>query len=456
MSILQFLRIFWARRLLIAAATVSFVVGAYIVALVLPPRWEAHSSVMMGLLKPDPVTGEAMGMAAREYVATQDQLVQDYSVAGQVADQLGWLSDPALIAQYQKRSKGDARDYRHWLAQIVIDNTKVKNPEGSNILEIDYTGTTPDEARGVADALRKAYIDASLDFRRQDATRNADWFDAQAAKAKIAVDAAETAKASYEKQNGIVMADDKTDVDSARLRALASAGGAPGTYFAPPAMASPASLQLATVDAQIAQASKTLGPNHPELQALRAQRAVLAQEVVRDQAAARSAAGAAVGAAAAGSGALSREVSAQAAKVIGKQDKLGRLSQLQADVDLRMDEYVKTSGRAAQFREEAAVADTGLTPLSAAVTPKEPAFPNMPLIILGSLGLGLATGILVALLVEIFNRRVRGHEDMQAIPETPLLAVIAAPARARNRSTARPRRPRPPLWRPPTGKAARA
>ena len=40
-------------------------------------------------------------------------------------------------------------------------------------------------------------------------------------------------EATYQKQTGIVLQDDKTDVDSARLHALASAAAAGPPVFAP-------------------------------------------------------------------------------------------------------------------------------------------------------------------------------------------------------------------------------
>jgi succinoglycan biosynthesis transport protein ExoP len=445
MSIVQFLRIFWARRLFILAATVSCLVGAYVVTLIIPPRWQAHSRVMLNLLKPDPVTGVTMGAAARVYAATQVELITDYAVAGQVADQLGWLSDPALIEAYEHRSRNDKRDFRRWLAQLVIDNTKAEILQDSNILEITYTATTPDAAKGVADALRTAYLNASLQFQRDDAQRNAEWFSAQADKAKTAYDAAVAARTDYEKANGIVMADDKTDVDSARLQALASqAGVAPAMVAAGATQSSASAIELAQVDAQISEDSKTLGPNHPDLLALRARRQVLAGLVAQDQAAAKAAIGAASSASAATVGALERAVTAQKAKVIGKADKIGTLTQLQSEVDLRHDEFTATSAKAAQFRQEAALSDSGLTPLGAAVTPKSPQFPNYMLIIPGSLFLGLAVGVLVALLMELFGRRVRGVEDLASVVDLPLLAVVAAAPNPRSSRSFRR------AWRPPS------
>src|SRR6202012_5007980 len=114
---------------------------------------DAH--VYLNLLKADPVTGEVIsGPESRAYIATQVELVTDYSVVGQAVDRLGWLSDPDLIQQYENRSKSDTRDFRRWLAQIITDRTKVTVLDGgSNILEISETASTPDAAKAVADAL---------------------------------------------------------------------------------------------------------------------------------------------------------------------------------------------------------------------------------------------------------------------------------------------------------------
>lgn len=414
---------------MIIASMICAVIGAFIVILLVPARWQAHTRVMLNLLKPDPVTGLMVGEQSTEaYANTQVELITDYSVVGQVADELGWLSDPKLIASYNRRSKSDHRDFRRWLAQTVIDNTKAAILQGSNILEITYTATTPENAKAVADALRTAYLNASLEFRRDDAERSAEWFTAQAQKAKTEFDLAVSARAEFEKANGIVMADDKTDIESAHLQALAMQSGLAPPFSAPaPALASQSAIELAQVKAQIETASETLGPNHPDLQALRARRDALAQLVLNDQQAVHTATVAANSATTSAVDQLNHAVASQKERVIAKSDQIGRLTQLQAEVELRRDEFQTATTKAAQFRQEAAIADTGLVPLGAAVTPKAPVFPNKVLIIPGSAVLGLAAGVVFALLMELFNRRIRGVEDLRWAVDAPLLAVISAP-----------------------------
>jgi uncharacterized protein involved in exopolysaccharide biosynthesis len=181
--------------------------------------------------------------------------------------------------------------------------------------------------------------------------------------------------------------------------------------------------ELAQLDASISQAEQTLGPNHPELVALRAKRAALAAQAVQERSFARASAGAAASAASAGVGAVNQAMAAEKSKIMSQADKIEKLKELNAEVDLRRDEYNKTAQKAADLRQEATIGETGLTVLGSAVTPQHADFPNKPLIFGGALGLGMALGVLVGLLLELFGRRVRSAEDLKTI-DAPLLAVV--------------------------------
>lgn len=428
MSIFQFLRILWAHKYITIATTLFTLVGAFVAILLVPPSYQATSRVMLNTLKPDPVTGEVISsIASRTYVGTQTELIKDYEVAGKAVDRLGWASNPDVITRFQT-SNTNGLDIRRWLAQQIIGRTSVKVVPATNILEISYRATSPTEAQSMSNALRDAYIESTLDTRRREATRTADWYEAQAQKEKALLNAADAAKTQFERENGVVMQGDNVDIDTARLRALASQSAAPAPVIAAPAaVSSPSAVQLAQLDAAIAQASKTLGPNHPQMVELRARRATLATVAAQEQAAARAAVNASASAATATASALQREVAAQTSKVIANRDKIERLNQLQAEVNVRRQQYNNSVARIASLRQEAGIADTGITPLGEAVTPRSPVFPNKPLILGGSLGLGFGLGIVLSLLLELFGRRVRSIEDMQAGLDAPLLAVVSAP-----------------------------
>jgi uncharacterized protein involved in exopolysaccharide biosynthesis len=395
--------------------------------LIMPPRYEAVSRVMLNILKPDPVTGIVIGgPAARTYITTQTELIKDYGVAETAVDQLNWAASPDAITMYQASGNTDV-DIRRWLAARVVEGTSTRIVPGTNILEISYRSNSPSEAKRMADAVRDAFIVSSLDNRRREAARTADWYEIQAGRERALLNQADSAKTAFEKESGVVMQGD-VDLDSARLRALSSQASVPTAMMAPmPAATAPSAPQLAQLDAAIANAAKNLGPNHPQMIQLRAQRASVAQIVAQEMAAAQSAAGAVSSAAAASSNALQQAVQAQAAKVIQNRDKIERLNQLQAEVNQRRELYNRSLARIAELRQEASVADSGITILSEAATPRAATFPNKPLILGGGLGLGLGIGVLLSLLLELFQRRVRSVEDLQGAVDVPVLAVIEGP-----------------------------
>lgn len=421
MSIIQFLRILWSRAPLVLIAVLAAVLGAYVVTLVAQPRFQATSRIMLELLKPDAVTGRSYSnpKTIAAYVATQKEVIRDYSVAGQVAEDLGWLSDPNKIRQYQGRPTSDSNiDFRRWSAQRVADRTTINFASGQ-VLEITFSSSNPVEAKIGSEALRRAYLSYSLESRRGDAAKNAAWWARQAEVARAAAEKAELTKAQAEKQFGIVL-EGNSDMDSQRLQALANqAAGVPTAPSQLGTLSSAASLQLAQIDAEIAQLSTSLGPNHPQMQQLRARRATTSAVVAQEQAAARNAVSGA-SARAAVEGALA----AQTSRVISQRDKVERLRQLNAEVELLRQQYQKTAARAGDLSIEAAATDTGMVPVGVVATPTRPVFPNKPLILGGALALGSAFGLALALLTELMNRRVRGVEDLELPLQLPCLAVV--------------------------------
>jgi len=421
MSIIQFLRILWARRFLVFVSLIACVLGAFIVVTLVQPRYEATARVNMDILKQDPLSGGAIDTRnAGVYFDAQQELVKDYSVAGPVVDKLGWLSDPGRIRAYQGRPATDTRDFRRWLAQQVSDATSTAITS-STVLEITFKSSNPVEAKVGAEALREAFMNASLATKQRDAAKLAAWYNGQAEGLRKLADEAETRKAAYEKETGIVMQSNETDMDSGRLAALAGQLAIPSQTTAV-AASSGARLQLAQIDAQIAQVAKNLGPNHPEMQNLRAQRALVAQVVSQEDAAARQASSGVSGAAA-----LSRVLAEEKSRVISQRDKVERLRQLQSEVDLRRDGYKKTAARGAELMLQAALTDSGLTPMGIVLAPTKPTFPNKPLMLGGAAGLGIGLGLGLSLLLELLNRRVRGVEDLNLSKEVLCIGVIRTP-----------------------------
>ena len=75
-----------------------------------------------------------------------------------------------------------------------------------------------------------------------------------------------------------------------------------------------------------------------------------------------------------------------------------------------------------------AYADTG--PLSKYTPPSDPAQPRVLVNLLVSIFLGTLLGVGLALVLELFSRRVRSSEDLADLPNLPLLGQLNSAKRA--------------------------
>lgn len=426
MSLFQFFGILYARKAIIGAMLLSCLAAALATSQLLPNRYTAEARVLLDILKPDPVTGELISNSfVRAYTQTQIELIKDPRTAAQVVDQLRWAQDPAWVERYAEATGGEGTDIRQWLAGQIVDATDATLIQGSNILEISVTWNSGEGARQLSDLVRDAYLSESLRTRREAAGRTADWYREQTGKALRLLTAAEAARSRFAKENGIVLQADNSDLESSKLQALAAqapTGAVAGAEVAELTGPSPASQQLLQIEQQIAQARSTMGANHPAMQALRQQRAALVTEASRAAAVPRRQAPP--------RGLTAAQIESmyqtQKSRVMAQRDKLDQLTQMQRDIELRREQYLKSAQRAAELRMQADVAEAGLTALGDPVPPQAPSFPNLPLIFAGAISLGLVLGVSVALLIELLWRRIRSGKDLEQASSAPLLAIVAS------------------------------
>ena len=413
MSLVQFLRILAARRAIILVTLLACFFAATVTVFLLPPRYEAHNRVRVDITKPDPLTGQMSQQMMNAYLGTQMNLITDVQTAGLVVDDLGWAVDPANQAAFEAagRPGGDIRD---WLAQRIVDNTKARFADSPNIMEISYRGTDPAQAQGLAQAVREAFLKLNREQRITTAQRSFAMFQEQAQRAQAAVSAAEEQRTQFAKENGIIYQPGAIDLESAKLSALSSASSVPTPGQV---VGGQGNSPVAMLKQQIAQAQETLGPNHPTMQALKRQLAALESQ--------GGGGGAVIG------GTTRAEIEsayqAQKARVMAQADKMDRLNQMDADIAVKRDQYQKLAAKAAEMKSIAQASDTNMEPLGNTNLPDEPVWPNKPMIIAGSIALGLVLGTLLALLVELFARRVRSEDDLEFATGAPVLAVVGQP-----------------------------
>lgn len=425
MSLVQFFRILYARRIILIVALVSALFAGVVMVKVLPKRYTAHSRIMLDVIKPDPVTGQVLGTQfLRSYIKTQIQLIKDYQTAGQVVDRLGWANNPEIVQSYYASGQANPDGLRRWLAGQVIQGTDAGLIEASNILEITFTGPNPELAKRIVTVIREVYMEDSLEKRRESAGRTADWFREQAAQAEALVKAAEAERAKFASANGIVLQADNTDLESSRLSALSSqsaAASAQTVTIAPMGGGfSPTQAQLETLTQQIAQAAQSLGPNHPTYQALLRQRAALESIAARERSGAFRPSGPDPATKA------DAAYEAQKRKVVAQSGAIDMINRMTRDIELKRDQLAKLNDRANDSRLSANVGDTGMSVLGEATASGSPDFPKVPLVLGGSLGFGAGLGIVLALLIEMLGRRIRSQDDLEHAAGAPVFVEIGA------------------------------
>lgn len=438
MSIAQFLRILIARWMLILGIMLACTGVATAVVLMLPKRYPASARVMLDLVKPDPVTGESTtGRDVRGYVRTQVELIKDMRVAGSVVDRLGLANNPQMVADYQKsgRSESDG-GIRAWLAQQIIDNTDAGLVEGSNILEIKYQASNPDYAKQVVGQLRDAFINSSLRFRTDNASRNSVWFNEQAEKARTDLQSAEGRLAEFMEANHVVLVGG-VDGDSAKLQqlqaALQTARGqqsSTDTAVAARAGTDPVvdqlRMQLAQIEDELAMAASKLGTEHPAYKALLLRRNTMQKQMQLAQSSSTATVSAMATAARSSVSELERAVTAQQQVVLDRKPVLDELIRLNREVELKRTQYERATSRTADLKLEAAASETGLVVLGDPTVERTPSYPKVGLTILLSAVFGLALGLLSAIIAEFIARRVRGPEDLAYATGVPVLVSVGS------------------------------
>ncbi len=128
---------------------------------------------------------------------------------------------------------------------------------------------------------------------------------------------------------------------------------------------------------------------------------------------------------------------AQAQKaLIGLQAQRARLGQLQRDVGFAAEQLNARERAAAEAKLKSKLTFSDITVLDKAAPPIEPAFPKPFIVIPVGIFAGLVLGLLLALLAEATDRRVRFPIDLEYAANAPFLGGLDAVRRSRSRVSA--------------------
>ena len=461
MTFSQFLRVLLARWKALLFTLLGTVLVTLAVSLLLPKQYTASTSLVVDFKGMDPVLGIMLpAQLMPGYMATQVDIIQSHKVAVDVVNALKLTENATAREQWREATDGLGTP-QDWLAEVLLKKLDVKPSRESNVVEISYTGTDPQFAAVIANAFSDAYVKTNLELRVDPARQTAAFFDEQLKILRSNLEQAQAKLNDTQRQKGYSSADERLDVESARLAELSAQYTATQAQAAdalsrqrqladflarganpdslPDVLANPLvqnlKSQLAASEARLEQISSQLGANHPEVQRLKAdieqQRTKLKTEITTAGTAISNASRIAERREAE----LRQAVADQKARLMRLNQGRDEMAVLLKEVETAQRAYEAAAQRFTQTRLESQTSQTNISVLTRAIAPIEPSSPRVLLNLIVSVFLGTMLGVGLALLLEMLNRRVRSVKDLADAVGAPVLGVLMDDKSARRKKT---------------------
>ncbi|MDT8759807.1 exopolysaccharide biosynthesis protein [Sphingomonas psychrotolerans] len=427
-----------ARWLLVAAiAGVLFAIVAGI-ALMQPRQYLASSSLLLDLSQTDPTDSGQQQQARVEtdsIIATQLDLIKSAKVVNLVARQAGFVdATPADLPAESRLQQAAAR---------VRAGLNVVTGRQSNVLQIQFLDPDPAVAARVANLTAQIYMREQVALRASTAQGSAQWFEARTADVRRRYEVAQKKLSDFQRAHDIIGMN-RMDLEAEKLKNLsayltqaqadAAAAHSKSGSAAVPEVATALVVQniqeaIATQAAKVAELSKSLGPNHPQMIAAKAQLAELQGNLRQARSVQASSMTANSSAASRREAELRAEMAAQEDRMIRMSGVQDQLMVMQRDVEAARQTYDTVRQRFNEAALKSQISQPNASLLDEATVPLFPARPNLPLWFVAGLALGLLAGVAAVVLSEILRPRVRTVNGLAAATEVEVIADLSPKSR---------------------------
>ena len=454
MNMSQFLLILLARKRIILATVLVTAALTLLVSVLLPKSYNATASVLLNFKGMDTLTGMVIpSQLLPGYMATQIDIISSKNVAGRVVDRLKLAASPEVVERFRASTGGDG-SVRDWLSELLLKNLDVVPSRESSVVEINFRGSDPRFAAGIANAFADEYQKLSVELKAEPMKKASAYFNEQSRLLRDNVEAAQSRLSKYQQERGIVSADNRVDVELNRLNELSAqlvadqgqaleaasrqsmAQGGHGAE-SPDVAASPVvqnlKVQVATAETRLAEVGGRLGSNHPQYQSVRAEVDKIRALLGAQQSSASNSVGNNAQILQQREAALRAALEAQKVRVLELNRNHDELGVLVKDVESAQRAFDSASQRFSQTKIEGQSEQSDISVLNPATAPNGASAPRVMLNTMLALFLGAMLGLAFALLTEMLDRRVRSYADVADVLQVPVLGVIdwRAPARPR-------------------------
>src|SRR6185369_8896907 len=284
MNFHQFLLALRGRLWVFLSLLAATVVAAIVVTILMPKTYDATVSVLVDN-RDEQMINQQITPARQQlgYMQTQVDIIQSQRVAKQVVKDLGLADNNAVVADW-KKSGGGKGTPEDWVAQGLLSKLKVDVSQ-SSVIGITYSASNSKFAADIANAFANAYVSTTLNLRVEPAKQASAWFDDQLKGLRSDLESAQAKLAAFQREKGILIVDERMDVETGRLAELSSQTlQATSTSYdnasrmgqvksrsadtLPEVIANPLVQGLKTeqlrAESKLAELATRLGPNHPQ------------------------------------------------------------------------------------------------------------------------------------------------------------------------------------------------
>jgi chain length determinant protein EpsF len=465
MDIASFMATLRARAGLALAVLLLTVAAALSASLLLPRSYVATAKVIVDQGRPDPMSvSTGWQPPVMTALSTQMDIIRSERVGAEVVRRLSLTADPALrrawedsLAAAAPANAGPSETDRMpalpsalqaWLVGQVLAAMEVKPARDSDVLSITVRWSSAEQAAALANAFAQAYLDTSVGLRADQARRYSGFFEGRVREARLQLEQVQARLSTFQRARGVVVGDERVDVETARLNELSSQftllqavvaeSGSRQTQSQGAAadrlqevLSHPALLglraDLTRAEARMQEFNDRLGDNHPQVFEARGQVSLLRSRLEAETR--RVAGGAAV------SNTINRQresdmrtaLEAQRQRVMNLKAVRDEALVLARDVDSAQRAYDGLQARLQQTSLESQATQGQAHLLSAAPVPLTPTSPSWTLRAGLALGLGLALALGTVALVERVDARARLPVATAQWLGVPLLGILPGP-----------------------------
>lgn len=435
-------------RWLPAVLAFALVFGAAIGYTMLAPKMYTAAATLVIDIKPDPVTSMLYGGAASPAMMnTQVEVIRSDRVALRVVRNLKLTEVPAIRKLWEKVSKGDGT-IEDWLVEFMLKNLDVQVARaGSNVVNVAYRGTEPQFVATIANAFVQAYLETAVELRVDPAREYSGFFGKQVEEARAALEAAQQKLSKFQQDQGIIVTDERYDVEMARLnmlsqqlvsiQALSNESSSRQAQVAANAdrlsdvlnnpLVASLKAEVGKAEARVKELNSRYGDQHPQVVEAKATLAELRNRLATETRNVTGSVSVSASIDRAREGQVRASLEEQRAKVLRMKQVRDQGSVLQRDVENAQRSYDLLLNRYNQSNLESQNRQSNASMLARATPPGSPSSPKVAANMLIGMFFGLAVGIGVAFTLEQLDKRIRVPADAVNALGLPVIGIMPTP-----------------------------